>query len=322
MHGPSHADVSLGGILLSPYSIDILAKLDELLRNVERAYGEYRFNEIAAALYEFFWSEYCDWYVETAKTEIFSEDATAKNSALSVMDYVLNRVLRLLHPFMPHITEELWERFGFTAPNHRVATVAGEPGSLTPATTTATARTTEENLIMFAEFPRMTHLAEIPHEALNSARERVSAVYQSVRSARNLRAEYRIASSKKVRFVLKSQPGWAEAELPTFARLINAEEVAIDALYQPKSGTPRVLTEMGELYMPLEGLVDIAAERERIKKEITRADAELTTVRRKLANENFVSNAPAAVVEEHRKRESDWEHKLAQLKKMHEALGI
>src|SRR5207302_4985559 len=88
MHGPSHADVSLGGLVLSIYSLDILVKLDALLRDVERAYGEYRFNEIAASLYEFFWSEYCDWFVEAAKTEIFSEDATAKNSALSVMDYV------------------------------------------------------------------------------------------------------------------------------------------------------------------------------------------------------------------------------------------
>jgi valyl-tRNA synthetase len=167
----------------------------------------------------------------------------------------------------------------------------------------------------------VSHLAEIDHGALATARTRVAAVYHSVRAARNLRAEYRIASNRKVRFILKSFPNWIETELPTFARLINAEEVAIEPLYKPARGTPRVLTEMGELYMPLEGLVDIAAERERIQKEIAKADAELTTVRKKLSNENFVSNAPAAVVEEHRKRESDWEQKLAQLKKMSDALG-
>ena len=123
-----------------------------------------------------------------------------------------------------------------------------------------------------------------------------------------------------MRFILKSQPDWAESELPTFARLINAEEVAIDPLFEPKSGVPRVLTEMGELYLPLENLIDANAERERLKKEIAKAEAELQTVRRKLSNENFVNNAPRAVVEEHRKRENDWQQKLAQLEKMRDAL--
>src|SRR5207302_3182981 len=184
---------------------------------------------------------------------------------------VLSRLLRLLHPFMPHITEELWERFGFTAPNHRAAGIVGQAHRL-PVERQAERlpynATSDENLIMFAEFPHATHLADlaqIPHEALVTARERVAAVHHSVRAARNLRAEYRVASNKKVRFVLKSQPGWAEQELPTFARLINAEEITIDPLFEPKSGTPRVLTAMGELYMPLENLVDANAERERLK---------------------------------------------------------
>ncbi len=136
MHGPSAPAPALDGLRLSPYSTDILARLDVLTEQVAAGYAAYRFNEIAGALYEFFWSEYCDWYVEAAKTEIFGEHPEAKASALMVMDYVLSRVLRMLHPFMPHITEELWERLGFTGPNHG-----------------------DGNLIMFAEFPEKRHAA-------------------------------------------------------------------------------------------------------------------------------------------------------------------
>jgi valyl-tRNA synthetase len=293
MQGPSAPEPSLDGLKLSPYSIDILARLSVLVREVEEGYAAYRFNEIAAGLYEFFWSQYCDWYVEAAKTEIFADQPEAKASALMVMDFVLSNLLRLLHPFMPHITEELWERLGFAGPNH-----AGG------------------NLIMFAQFP-----VEIAAPGAGEARERVAAVYASTGAARNLRAEYRIPSSKKVNFILKPAAAWAAEEMPTFTRLINAGEVVLNPAYTAPTGVPRALTPLGELYMPLEGLVDTAAELDRLNKEIAKVENELATVRKKLANENFVANAPPAVVQEHRQRETDWSEKLTQLTRMREALG-
>jgi len=293
MQGPGTAEPSLEGIELSCYSIDILARLDALIEQVAAGYEAYRFNEIAGALYEFFWSQYCDRYVEAAKTEIFADRPEAKASALMVMDYVLHHVLRLLHPFMPHITEELWERLGFAGPNHA-----------------------EGNLVMFAHLPSKPASPDKPE-----ARMRVAAVYESVTAARNLRAECRIPSGKKVSFIIKPGVEWAGAELPTFARLINAAEVSLEPGYQAPAGVPRALTPLGELYMPLAGLVDTAAEQERIKKEIAKVEAELATVRRKLSNENFVNNAPAAVVEEHRQRQADWAEKLTQLSRMRDSLG-
>jgi valyl-tRNA synthetase len=298
MHGAPLPDADPEGLVLSSYAIDLLAKLDELIVKIAAAYENYRFNEVAQALYDFFWSDYCDWFVEAAKSDIFSEDPARKASVLAVMDYVLNRVLRLLHPFMPHITAELWERLGCMAPNH-----AG--GSH----------------LLFAAVPEPSRFANLSHEKVRVARERVRAIYHSVRAARNLRAEYRVPSSRKVRFVLKAEPGWAEAELPTFARLTNAESVTLDPLFEAKRGVPRVLTELGELYLPLEGLIDIAAEQERLKKELAKVEAELATVRRKLSADSFVNHAPAAVVEEHRKRQRDWEEKLTQLQTMADALG-
>ncbi len=292
MHGPSAPDASLEGVALSCYSTEILARLHTLIAEVDAAYGEYRFNEIGQRLYDFFWSDYCDWYVEAAKTEILGADGAAKASSLAVMDYILNRFLRLLAPFMPHLCEELWATMGFRAPGH------GKP------------------FLMYAAWPT----AEAPQGAA-AARERVEAVYQSVRLARNLRAEVRIPSNKKVGFRLKPQVAWAEEESGTFARLINAETVELDAAYQPASGEPRVLTPLGELYLPLEGAVDADAERDRLEKEIAKVVKEIETVKRKLSNESFVRNAPSAVVEEHRKREGDWADKLSQLRKMREALG-
>ena len=295
MHGPSAPEPSLDGLKLSAYSADVLARLDLLVQQVGAGYAAYRFNEIAGALYEFFWSQYCDWYVEAAKTEIFAEQPEAKASALMVMDFVLSRLLRLLHPFMPHITEELWERLGFAGPNHA-------PG----------------NLVLFAEFPTTPALPS--SDVIAAVQGQVTAVYASATAARNLRAEYRIPSSKKVAFILKPGVSWAAEEISTFSRLVNAESVQIEPAYEAAPSVPRVLTPLGELYMPLAGLVDTSAELDRINKEIVKVEAELATVRKKLGNENFVANAPAAVVQEHRQRETDWAEKLAQLTRMRDSL--
>jgi len=299
MHGASAPEVNLSELSLSSYSLDILSKLQTLLVNVDAAYGEYRFNEVAQSMYDFFWSEYCDWYVEAAKTEIFSDDPKAKESALAVMDFVLSHFLRLLQPFMPHLAEELWSTLGYVAPNHG------------------------RSHLMYVAWPDAASLLKgVEGQCLATARERVSAVYDSARLARNLRAEVRIPSNKKVRFFLKPQPEWAGEVSDTFGRLINAEAVSVDPNYQPAHGEPRVLTPLGELYLPLEGLVDIAAEVDRITKEIAKVEVELATVQKKLSNENFVQNAPAAVVEEHRRRETDWTEKLLQLQKMQQAFGV
>jgi valyl-tRNA synthetase len=115
MHGPSEAAPRLG-VMRFHLCLEVLARFNELLATTEAAYREYKFNEVAQRLYDFFWSDYCDWFIEAAKTEIFSDDEARKKSVLAVMDFVLSGFLRLLHPFMPHITEELWSVFGFGGP--------------------------------------------------------------------------------------------------------------------------------------------------------------------------------------------------------------
>ncbi len=297
MHGTERVALDLETATLSSYSLDILAKLDRLIAQVDAAYVEYRFNEVAQLLYDFFWSEYCDWYVEAAKSDIFSGDEAAKAGTLAVIDTVLARLLRLLQPLMPHLTAELWEIHGFEAPTH---------GS---------------SHLMYTAWPEPVGVEAALPERVATAKQRVGDVYQSVRLARNLRAEYRIASNKKIAFHLKAFPQWAQEEVGTLARLVNAESISLDPDYTPASGVPRVLTPLGELYMPLEGVVDLEAERSRLQKEIGKVEQELITVRRKLSSEKFVNQAPAAVVDEHRQREADWGQRLAHLQKMLSALG-
>ena len=100
-------------LTLSIYAIEVLARLNETIDAVETAYRQYEFSSVAQRLYDFFWSDYCDWFVEASKSDIFSDDESRKKSALAVMDVVLSSVLRLLHPFMPFVTEELWSLLGF-----------------------------------------------------------------------------------------------------------------------------------------------------------------------------------------------------------------
>ncbi len=277
MHGPSEAAPDLQRHELSIYSAQVLSQLNAAIGAIEIAYREYRFNEVAQQLYEFFWSDYCDWFVEAAKTDIFGENDARKNSVLAVMDYVLSAVLRLLHPFMPHITEELWEVLGLG---------------------------------------RATIQFELPPEPMEfdqgESAARVSAVYESVQAGRNLRAESRIPSNKKSQFVLATPVDWIRQELPIFSRLLNAEEVVMDRNYKAAAGTPVAATALGELFL-LIASGDREAERERLGKEIAKLQDELRTVNTKLASSSFIDRAPAAVVEEHRKRKTDFTERLAQL---------
>jgi valyl-tRNA synthetase len=284
MHGPSAASPKIEPNSLSIYAVEVLARLDQTLDVVETAYREYQFNVVAQRLYDFFWSDYCDWYVEAAKTDIFSEDAAKKQSALAVMDYVLSAVLRLLHPFMPHITEELWSMFGFG-----------------------------DGSIQFVSPPAKLYV-DFPSKRI------LVAIYETVQAGRNLRAEAGLPSNAKAKFGLRSSDAGIAAEQPTIARLLNASELIIDPKFKATAGMPVATTKAGELVLIVE--VDRATERERLAKEITKLETELKTVKTKLKNKSFVDRAPAVVVEEHRQRQKDFTAQLKKLKEARESLDL
>jgi valyl-tRNA synthetase len=266
-------------IPLSPYSTRILVLLNAAVDRIERGYSDYLFTDVAQTIYEFFWGDFCDCYLEAAKTELQSQDPEVKSGCLWVMDHVLSAVLRLLHPFMPHITEELWHRM--------------EYGS---------------DSIQFAELTDLR--TELRLDSAQS--EFAGMVYRATSQARNLRAEYRIPSNKKVKLILRPA---VRGDFAVFANLAGAEEpLAVNPDFEAPRGMPMVLTPLGQVFLPLEGVVDVQAEKERLAKEIAKLESELETVRKKLANANFVDRAPAAVVEEHRQRERDFNSRLDQLR--------
>ena len=289
MHGPSEIapkiDPAVAG---SIFAVEVLARLNETIDAVEAAYGEYQFNAVAQHLYDFFWSDYCDWFVEAAKTDIFGEDEARKKSALAVMDFVLSAVLRLLHPFMPHITEELWSLLGFG-----------------------------EKSIQFEPTPKKFGLDDVD---LAGKRKLVAAIYETVQAGRNLRAEAKISSSTKARFILRADEKEVSDHLPAISRLLNAEEVILDPKHKSEPGIPVAMTPLGEIFLAITK-ADKAAESERLDKEIARLEGEVRTVEDKLKNKSFVDRAPAAVVVEHRLRRKNFSEQLARLKQARASLN-
>jgi len=289
MHGPSDPAPKIDNQALSIYALELLARLNETIDAVEAAYREYQFNTVAQRLYDFVWSDYCDWFVEAAKTEIFSEEEDKKKSALAVMDFVLSATLRLLHPFMPHITEELWSLLGLGADS-----------------------------IQFAAPSEKFALDDVSD--LVSKRELVSAIYQTIEAGRNLRAESKLPSNRKIQFILRTDEKSASSHISTLIRLLNAEKVELDPKYQAQAGNPVAVTPLGEIFLTVVA-ADRAGEQRRLDKEIARIETEARAVEEKLKNKSFVDRAPAAVVEEHRRRLKDFSAQLAKLKQARESLN-
>jgi valyl-tRNA synthetase len=289
MHGPSEVTLKIDNETVSIYVLELLARLNETIDAIEAAYGEYQFNTVAQRLYDFVWSDYCDWFVEAAKTEIFGSDEAQKKSALAVMDFVLSAILRLLHPFMPHITEELWSLLDFG-----------------------------KTSIQFAQPPEKIRLDDV--QDLTGKRQLVSAIYQTIQAGRNLRAESKLPSNRKIRFILRTGEKLISSQIPTLIRLLNAEDVKLDPKYQAPAGNPVAVTPLGEIVLTV-AAADRAGERQRLDKEIARIEVEMRAVEEKLGNKSFVDRAPAAIVEEHRRRLKEFSAQLEKLKHAREGLN-
>jgi valyl-tRNA synthetase len=255
----------------------IRSRAQAAVRDVRRALDTYRLNDAASAVYQFTWAELCDWYLEIAKRSLYQkEDPVARAVTQQTLVETLDTTLRLLHPFMPFISEEIWQRLPRAA------------GTGAPAS------------IMIAPFPKP---ARKVHDA--DAEAEMGAVIDIVSAIRAIRSESRISPAVELQVLVKPAAGATAAAVSAAAPLMGAlarAAITIDpaAVRPPQSAV--AVAQGAEVFVRLEGVVDLAAERQRLAKEVERAAKEIAFLEGKLGRPDFVERAPADIVARERER--------------------
>lgn len=289
MEGMEHKDIDLSGEK-SVADTWILTRLNETIEQVTDLAERYEFGEVGRLLYNFIWDDFCDWYIEMAKLPLYGEDEQAKAMTRSVLAYVLDNTMRLLHPFMPFITEEIWQNLP-----------------------------TEGESITIAAWPTAD-------PALSDAKkaDSMKLLMDVIRSVRTIRAEVQTPMSKKVPMTISAKDATTLSVLEENAayieRFCNPETLTIGHNIEAPEKSMSAVVSGAELFMPLEGLIDIEEELKRLQKELDKWAKEVKLVQGKLSNERFVSKAPEAVVAEERKKEADYLEKHATVEKRMEEL--
>ncbi len=266
----------------------ILHRLNRAIRDVSTALDEYRFNEAAGAIYEFWWHEFCDWYLEMTKTRVYSDNEKSAETARQVLFHVLQTSLKLLHPFMPFITEEIWDRV----------------------------KKPEEGHLIVTEWPEVDPSFNFEPEAADT-----EFFKEVVYRIRNIRGEMNIPPDKKITSIFKTQDDRLKKLLTSEESYLKVStstaSTRIVEVYTPeKTDAPAMLPNL-EIYVPLKGIIDFDKERARLRKEIDRIAADLDKISRKLGNESFLNKAPADVVEKEKNKSAELE---ALRKKLEESL--
>jgi valyl-tRNA synthetase len=283
----------------------IVSRLQKATRDVRRSIEAYDFHAAVQTIYHFFWDDFCDWYIELTKADVTAADPSPeRDAARSRVLSVLEQALRLLHPFMPFITEELWQKLpGVGA------------GQLHPAYSHA------EPTVMLASFP------EAREELIDERAEaEIQSLTELISRVRNIRSEMNIKPSEPLRILVGAPDAGLrsvfESGSQQIARLVRASEVSVkDSVDGPRASARAVLAGGAEVAVPLEGLIDFAQERERLRREREKLEKEAARLEGQLANPSFVERAPAEKVEELRQRVGDIAQRTGMLAQTLEALG-
>ncbi|TDP63746.1 valine--tRNA ligase [Roseateles toxinivorans] len=279
-----------GYLSFSPADRWISGELQRVEAAVAQGFDEYRLDNVASAIYQFVWDEYCDWYLEIAKVQIQNGTEAQQRATRRTLIRVLETTLRLLHPVTPFITEELWQT---------VAVVAGRKAAGSDA------------CIVTAPYPK----AQL--EKIDPAADAwVARLKAMVGSCRSLRSEMSLSPAERVPLLTAGDATFIEQAAPllkALAKLSEVQQFADDASFAAATGHSPVIVE-GEARLALHVQIDIAAELARLGKEISRLEGEIVKTTAKLANESFVARAPAAVVEQERARMAEFSATVARLK--------
>ena len=267
----------------------ILSKLNQVIKEVCDNMDSFELGIAAGKIYDFIWDSYCDWYIELSKPRLNGEDAAAKESAQRVLLYVLTEILKLLHPFMPFITEEIWQALPH-----------------------------EGEALMIAEYPRFRQELCFPEDEVN-----FEMVMEAIKAVRARRAEMNVPPSRKSHLIIVTGKAKAFTEGEKFiCKLAYASGIHVtDKLPESTEGMVSVITDNARMFMPMAELVDLEKERARMEKELANAKKQLDGQNAKLANENFVSRAPEHVVNLEREKKAKLEALIENLEDSLKKLG-
>ena len=272
----------------SPDDRLILRKTEEMVFEFDRAVREYRFNDASLCLYDFFWTSFCDRYIESVKP-YFSEQSVNNERSVAVLFHVLCQFLKCAHPVIPFITEELWQILRQIDPElSPVLASARYPEIKKPAPA--------EPLLQYTEFK-----------------------YELMKSARNLRKQFNLAPSAEVNFVIKTDDeakrSFLTGESFAISRHIKAASLKIDSAFKPLHPMPSEVTPLGIIYMELDkSYIDFEKEKVRIQKKIDETNRLLENISKKINNEKFIANAAPELVESERNKYKEMQEELVKLK--------
>jgi len=261
----------------------ITGETERTARAVTEAIEAFRFNEAAAAIYHFIWHVYCDWYLELIKPILAGPDAEARAETRALAAFVLDQALKLLHPFMPFVTEELWAKLANEAEGRA-------------------------SLLMLAPWPETRGLE------IAQADAEIGWLIKLISEVRSVRSEMNVPAAAKVPLIIAGAADTTRARIAVHADTIK-RLARLDSLDfgRPQAGAVQIVLEEATLALPLAGIIDIGAESQRLKREIDKVGSEIKQLDAKLANEKFVSRAPEHVVEEQRERKTEAEATAAKL---------
>ena len=267
----------------------ILSKLNRVVKEVCDNMDSFELGVAAGKIYDFIWDDYCDWYIELTKPRLNGEDEAAKESAQRVLLYVLVEILKLLHPFMPFITEEIWQALPH-----------------------------EGDALMMQSYPEYSEKLNFPEDEAN-----FGMVMDAIKAVRARRSEMNVPPSRKSHLIIVTDKAKAFTDGEKFiCKLAYASGVEVRAeLPESTDGMVSVITDNARMFMPMAELVDLEKERARMEKELANAKKQLDGQNAKLANENFVSRAPEKVVNAEREKKAKLEALIENLEESLKNLG-
>ena len=284
-NGFDAASCGEGGRKFSQADRWIVSKLQRTEAEVERAFNDYRFDLVAKAIYEFVWDEYCDWYLELAKVQLQGGTDAEQRATRRTLLRVLETVLRLAHPIMPFITEEIWQTVAPMTEDNR----SGKSGAS----------------IMLEPYPKAQ-----PDKLDEASEAWVATLKQTVDAVRQLRGEMKISPATKVPLIAAGDFAQLQAYAPYLKALAKLADVEI-VTELPEADAPVML--VGDFKLMLKIEIDVKSEKERIGKEIARIQGEIIKAENKLNNESFAARAPAAVIEQEKVRLAEFSASLEKL---------